>query len=135
MNPVSEVYQFANVVTAGTSQAAPLVFPMQLPYMDVAWIEWIVPPGPGGDVGFWIGSHGQQIIPFASGAPNWIVTDDERAHWDMTGLMDSGDWQMVAYNVGVNDHTVTVRFGLTLRPPPVPGPGVLLPASSLTGQI
>lgn len=124
--PVSEIYQFANTVNAGTAKANPAFFPMALPMMDVAWVEWEVPPGARGDVGFWIGSHGQPIIPFASGPANWIVTDGRAAHWDVADLMDSGDWQMAGYNIGVRPHTVTIRFGLYLPagasitvPPPI----------------
>jgi hypothetical protein len=124
---VSEVYQFANTIPPGTAKATPATFPMILPLMDVVWIEWEVPPGARGNVGFWIGSHGQPIIPFASGPANWIVTDGREVHWDTESLMDSGDWQMAGYNVGQLPHTVTVRFGLTV---PAPGVATFAPISN-----
>lgn len=112
---IKEVQQFANLIPAGTLKAAPAVFSMQLMNLDIDWIEWEVPPGPRGNVGFWIGSHGQPIIPYAAGPANWIVTDGRAAHWDTEGLPDSGDWEMRGYNLGLQPHTVTIRFGL--RPP------------------
>lgn len=111
---IQEVQQFANTIPPGTLQAAPAVFPMRLLELGIEWIEWEVPPGPRGEVGFWIGSHGQPIIPFASGAAQWIVTDGRSAHWDTVNLPDSGDWEMRGYNIGILAHTVTVRFGLAL---------------------
>lgn len=115
---VSQIYQFTNTIPAGTTANAPATFPMTVPLLSIEWIEWEVPPGARGNVGFWIGSKGQQVIPFASGAPQWIVTDGRAAHWDTEDLPDSGDWQMAGYNVGLNPHTITVRFGLSKRAEP-----------------
>lgn len=122
-NPVNEIHVFACTVPAGTTQNNPAVFPATMPMMVVEWVEVIVPPGPRGAVGFWIGSHGQPIIPATVGSPTWIVTDDEKSHWDLTGQMDSGDWQVQAYNTGIDAHTITVRFGLTKTP----GAGLVAP--------
>ena len=134
MTEVSQIQQFACTVPAGTQQASPQVFPMQLLALDIVWLEWIVPPGPRGDVGFWIGSHGQPIIPYAEGAAQWIVTDDERVHWELTDQPDSGDWELQAYNVGVKPHTLYVRWGLAV---PVSVPATwpaMIPTSSLSGN-
>lgn len=114
---VKEVQQFDNTVAAGTPINNPAIFPMALLNLDIEWIEWKVPPGPRGTVGFWIGSHGQPIIPFSSGGPKWIVADGESAHWDTVDLPTSGDWEMRAYNLGILSHTITIRFGLAA---PVP---------------
>lgn len=133
--PVQLIYQFSLTVPAGTAPGAPAVLPMALPSMEVVWVEWRVPPGPRGDVGFWIGSHGESIVPFSNQPNPWIVTDDEGAHWDLTAQMDSGDWELVAYNVGVRAHTVTVRFGLA---PVVNQPTVSVvspPLVSLSGTV
>lgn len=117
--PVSQIMQFACTVPAGTAEASPAVFPMLLLNLDIVWLEWRVPPGPRGDVGFWIGSHGQPIIPYTEGPAQFIVTDDEKVHWDLVDQPDSGDWELQAYNVGVKPHTLYIRWGLAV-PPGVP---------------
>lgn len=124
---VSQIRKFANLIPAGTAVANPAVFPMVLPELDVMWIEWQVPAGPRGNVGFWIGSKGQPIIPYTVGPPTWIVTDNETEHWDVENQMDSGDWEMRGYNLGVRPHTVYIRFGLAV-PVPEPTPGVGFPS-------
>ena len=128
--PVSLIVPYTCLVPAGTAQATPAAFQMTLPPLDIAWLEWTVPPGPGGDVGFWIGSAGQPIIPYTVGAPYWIVTDDEKVHWDLVDQPDSGDWQLQAYNLGVRDHSIYVRWGLA---PPAPAP--VTPPQVITGPI
>ena len=129
---VFQINQFTCQVPAGTAIANPAVFPMVLPNLDIVWLEWEVPPGPRGNVGFWIGSHGQQIIPFGSGAASWIVTDDRFTHWDLVDQPDSGDWELRAYNLGVDPHTIYVRWGLG-PPTDIPVVGVApLAASSIS---
>lgn len=127
--PVSQIVPYTCTVLLGTPASNPQVFPMQLPVnLDVRWVEWEVPPGPRGDVGFWIGSHGQPIIPYAIGAPNWIVTDNRVAHWDLFNLPDSGDWELRAYNTGVKSHTISVFWGLAVPSLTAPaGPTLLTP--------
>lgn len=127
MGAVYQVQQFANLIAAGTAKANPTVFPMALMALDIEWVEWEVPPGARGDVGFWIGSKGQPIFPYTVGAPQWIVTDGRFVHWDLENQPDSGDWEMRGYNIGVRPHTVYIRFGLAL-PAPEPAPGVGFPS-------
>lgn len=135
MAPVQLVLQFALTVPAGTAASSPVSLPMQLPNMDVAWIEYVVPPGPGGEVGFWVGSHGESIIPFSNSRNPWIITDDERVHWDLANQMDSGDWELVGYNVGRLDHVITVRFGLAPVGNGAANPAVVPSLVSLTGTL
>lgn len=135
--PVVLVQQFAVVVPASTPVANPQVTQAQLPGIYVVeWIELKVPPGPRGEVGFYIASSLTQIVPFRTGATaNWLILDNDEIHWDMTDQPDSGDWQIVAYNTGNYDHTLWVRFGLNLAPDPAPPPlrVGLLDATNLSG--
>lgn len=124
---VAQVQQFACTVAPATPVATPAVFPMPLLPLAIEWLEWFVPLGPRGEVGFWIGSHGQPIIPYTVGAPNWIVTDDQHVHWDLADQPDSGDWELRAYNLGVKPHTIYVRWGLSI-PTTVPAGVAVLPS-------
>lgn len=111
---IREVQQFPCTVPANTAKANPAVFPLVMMPLDIEWLEWQVPSGVNGEVGFWLGSEGQQIIPFASGAANWIVTNDYTAHWDVDRLPADTSWELRAYNLGILPHVITVRFGLSL---------------------
>lgn len=128
---IREVQSFPCTIPAGTLPANPHVFQLPMMAMDIEWLEWQVPPGARGDVGFWLGSMGQQIIPFGSGAPSWIVADGYTAHWDMDALAADQSWELRGYNIGLLPHTVTVRFGLALSVPTSSLASSLLPLASL----
>ena len=104
----TRVYAFSVTVPAGTVQAAPLTQSLSFDPAVVSQVEVVVPPGPLGNVGWFIGAAGQQVIPREQGS--WIVTDDEVVKWPVSGLHDSGSWQITAYNTGSHDHTLSVRF-------------------------
>lgn len=129
---IREVQSFRCSIPAGTAQAAPAVFPLPMMPLDIQWIEWEIPAGARGNVGFWLGSQGQQIIPFSSSGPNWIVADGYVAHWDMDNLAADNSWELRGYNLGVLAHIVTVRFGLAM-PPAAPASlaSQLIPTASL----
>jgi len=118
-----EVHSFPVTIPAGTVPTAPLVQAMLMPAREVQEVEVLVPPGPRGEVGFRVGSSGTQILPQQLG--QWIVTDNEVLHWPLEGLHDSGSWECVAYNTGLFQHTITVRFLVNLPGGvgPVAGPG------------
>jgi hypothetical protein len=120
----SQIYHFTVTVPAGTPITSPSHSPMSMPVSTVEWIEWDVPPGSNGKMGFFFASHGQQVIPFTDTGPNWIVTAGRDAHWDLTDQMDSGDWETVGYNTGIYLHRIFVRFGLAV---PLPARGATLP--------
>lgn len=103
-----EVYSFQVLVPAGTAQAAPLVASLGIPPRIVTRIEWRVPEGARGQLGFRLGMAGQRLIPYNAGG--WIVADGEAQGWDFEGLPTSGAWQLIAYNLGTFDHSVYVRM-------------------------
>lgn len=103
-----EVYAFAVTVPAGTPQSALFRQSITMPVRKVDVIEWRVPPGPSGLMGFAVTMGGVTVLPTK---PNtFIVADDEHAEWSLTGLPDSGAWQVSGYNTGVFDHTVYLRW-------------------------
>lgn len=112
------------LVPHGTSQAAPLVTSIRFPERVVTGISWRVPPGPSGKMGWALTSSGTPVIPIQ---PNtYIVTDNQADAWQLEGYLDSGNWQVTAYNTGLYDHTVYLTFRLNLigatTPPPTESP-------------
>lgn len=107
-----EVRRFSVTIPAGTLQAAPQVSPLTMPDRVVRRVVVVVPPGPRGLVGFQLTHAGSQMIPVNSG--QFVVADDERIEWDTEGYIDTGAWQMTAYNTGSFPHTLEVRFEVDL---------------------
>jgi hypothetical protein len=104
----SIIERFAVIIPASTLKTAPIQVNLAMAARIVREVEIIVPPGPRGEVGFQLGSGGSQIIPFTPG--QYIVTDDEIIHWPLEGQIDSGAWQLIAYNTGAFNHTLEIRF-------------------------
>lgn len=97
---------------AGTPQSSPLTINVGFPPRELATLEIVVPPGPMGYMGFAITMGGVNVIPVQSGT--YIVTDDETIHWPLSGMPNSGAWQVTGYNTDVFDHTVYLRFLVNL---------------------
>ncbi len=106
-----EVKSFQVLIPAGTLQSAPQVTSLAMPSRVVNRIEVKVPPGPRGEVGFAFTSGGQQMIPVDLNT--FIVTDSEEISWDLEDQIDSGAWQLSAYNTGNFPHTLYIRFLIT----------------------
>lgn len=129
-----QVRTFSFTIPARTQQAAPATLNTPLGEFIVSAIEWTVPPGPNGNVGFRFSSGGTPMIPANDGG--WIVASGENASWPLTGQITSGAWQIQGYNTGLNDHTVHVRYLLDLvaaAAPPLDMP--LLPAAAIMGEL
>lgn len=105
-----EIRSFTVTVPAGTAIDAGWTYPLDMPPRIVETISVRVPPGPRGTVGFQIGSSGQQIIPYQEG--EWVVTDDDKIEWPLDNQIDSGAWELYAYNDGDFPHTLYIRFAV-----------------------
>ena len=120
-----EIREYAVLVPAGTPQGAPLVTDVSFPQRVVTSVAWRVPPGPSGLMGWALTSAGAPVIPIQPGA--YMVTDNQAGTWDLEGFLDSGNWQVTAYNTGVYPHTIYLTFFLNLPgaavPPPPSSPG------------
>lgn len=103
-----EVWAFQVTIPAGTPQSALFRQSITMPVRKVDILEWRVPPGPSGLMGFAVTMGGVTVIPHSPGT--FIVADDERSEWSLTDLPDSGAWQVSGYNTGVFDHTVYLRW-------------------------
>jgi hypothetical protein len=114
------VYSFQVTIPPGTKTTAPYSQSLTFPVYTVDSIDWRVPPGPLGAMGFQIAQRNQQVIPYAAGT--WIVANDESKTWQIDNLPDNGDWSLIGYNLGQWPHSVYVRFHVE------PVPAALAPA-------
>lgn len=112
-----EVRAFQVTIPAGTLQSAPLRQDMKFPVRKVDTLEIIVPPGPSGLMSFAVTMGGVNVLPTVPGT--FIVTDDEKISWPLTGLPDSGAWQLTGFNTDLFDHTVYLRWLVDLVAAPV----------------
>ena len=103
-----EIRVFAVSVPAGTLASAPQVTQVTMPARLVRELEILVPPGPRGEVGFTVGAAGVQVLPNQAGT--WMVTDNETINWPLENQIESGGWEVRAYNTGNYPHTLTFRF-------------------------
>lgn len=129
-----EVRSFAATIPAGTDATAPHRVDLSFPPREVDSITVRVPPGPSGTVGFALQNSDVTVIPIAG--EDWIITDDEVITWQLTDQITSGSWQLIGYNTGTYDHTVYVRFALSLPPgPDTAGTVALVSADDLAGSL
>ena len=103
-----EFRTFTVTTPSGVLPAAPQVTQLAMPARIVKRIEWVIPPGPNGALGFALGAAGQPVIPYNAGA--FIVTSDEKDGWDIEGGIESGAWEAFTYNTGLLPHTFYLRF-------------------------
>jgi len=103
-----ELWSFQVTIPAGTAVSAPFTQSTTIPVRTPDAVEIIVPPGPSGLMGFAITMGGVNVIPVAP--RTFIVTDDEKIHWPISSLPDSGAWEITGYNVDVFDHAIYLRW-------------------------
>lgn len=103
-----EVHAFTVTIPAGTPIASPRLFNLAMPSRRVDEVRVKVPPGPRGEVGWVMAAAGQQMIPEEAGA--FIVTDNETVVWPLQNQIDSGAWQLIAYNTGGFNHSLYIQF-------------------------
>lgn len=108
----AEYRLFSVTVPALTPIATPQVTSLAMPARIVRAVRVRIPPGPSGLVGWALGAAGVRVIPYNAGA--YMVGDDEVIDWPLEGQIDSGGWQLQAYNLGVYPHTLQVSFALDL---------------------
>ena len=122
------IFEFQVTVPAGTTVASHWSQAMTFPVSDVVEVDILVPPGPRGQVGFALGSSGSQCYPYTPGT--WIVTDDAKMVWQLEEAIDSGSWQLFAYNLGTYPHTIYLTFQTN---PSAPVPTSTAPITALVG--
>lgn len=107
-----EVRHSAVTVPAGTTKAAPLVADVSFPVRVLRRIDYRLPSGCAGLVGFFIAMSKTQVFPLPAGT--YIVGDTVSGGWDVADQPDSGAWQVIAYNLGTFQHTIHLDFHVDL---------------------
>lgn len=101
------VYEYQPLTPAGTVSSAPNKVDLPVPQYELQLVQWVVPPGPQGNLGWQLWYSDALVIPQNGG---WIITDNERNTWELDDMPTGGDWTFVGYNTGSYDHTVYLRF-------------------------
>ena len=104
----TEVHTSLVTIPAGTPQNAPVLIDVSFSAMITEAVDWRVPRGPSGLMGWRLTSGGAQVLPKNLG--QWVITDNEGGHWVLEDLHDSGKWEVQGYNTGTHNHSVHVRF-------------------------
>lgn len=99
------------VISPGSPPTAPQHFPVEFPSAQVDRIDVLIPPGPAGLVGFYIGHGGGSFIPDNSGT--WIIADDRFIQWPLDDAPNNGNWDIVCYNNDAAQHTIWVYFNIS----------------------
>ncbi len=128
----TDIRHFTATIPAGTPIASPAVVAVAMPVRVVRSIDWRVPPGPMGTFGWQIAMGGVKVFP--TGGDFYVVADNQDGSWTLTEAPDSGAWQVIGYNTGVNPHSVYLAFHCDLpeRPSVVSAP---LPAGLLSSSL
>lgn len=103
-----DIQTFNVTVSAGVAIASPAITTIELGVRRVIEIRVEVPPGPRGEVGFWLGSGGVQIVPKNPGT--FIITDNQHLELPIDDFFDSGSWTVAMYNTGHYPHTYQYTF-------------------------
>lgn len=107
-------------IPAGTPEAAPVTVGLAMPVRRVDRIDWRVPHGSQGLMGWRLTMGGVQVLP--DRATPWIITEGMSGTWQVATLPDSGAWQVTGYNTGNYDHSVHLDFHLSVTRPPYTPP-------------
>ena len=104
-----EVRHYTTLVPAGTPVAAPQVTNLVMPPRRVHAVQWRVPPGAAGLMGWRLTMGGVQVLP-TPGTDQWVIAAGESGQWAIEEFPDSGAWQVTAYNTGAFAHSVYHAF-------------------------
>lgn len=128
-----DVQSFSVTIPPGGTPTAPAFFPMHMPARIVTRVTILVPPGPRGEVGFALAAAGVQYLP--SNAGGYITADNYTVDWALEDVIESGAWQIVAYNTGLYSHTLQVVFLCELPSVPPQAPDGLTTTSDVSSSL
>jgi len=99
---------FSITVPAGSTRTNPHKTSLAFQQGEVIEIDVKVPPGPAGNVGFFISAGGERYVPRTPGS--FIVPDDDYFTWPMVNAINTGSWSFTAFNTDIYDHLIQVGF-------------------------
>lgn len=111
-----DIQHFTVTCPPGTAKANPQFTSLTLPPRIVRQIDWRVPKGAMGVMGFLLAMGKVPVLPTSTFA--YVVANGENNSWNPTNYPDSGAWQCVMYNTGANAHSVYLTFHMDLPQPP-----------------
>lgn len=103
-----QVIRATATIPAGVTADSPDTFEVTLDNWDIVSIDLEVPPGPAGNMGFFLSNNGQPWIPRVVG--EYFVWDDHHQSFAVTDYPSGSGWQITGYNTGSYDHIVIVTF-------------------------
>lgn len=109
-----EIRHFTATIPAGTPLAAPVIVDIGFPPRVVTSIDWRVPPGPAGLMGWDLTMGGVRVIP--TQGDRYIIADGQSGTIRPSRELSSGAWQVRGYNTGGQPHSVYLVFHLELIP-------------------
>lgn len=120
-----EVLHFTATIPAGTPLASPVLVNISFPPRVVESIDWRVPGGSLGLMGWRLTMGSVRVIP--TSGDKFIVADSQSGTIRPSRELGSGAWQVSGYNTGSNPHSVYLVFHVDL-PSPRPAGVRLVPA-------
>lgn len=107
-----ETRSFVPTVPANTAVSSPAVLDISFPPRKVERIDWLMPEGSMGLVGWYLAMGGVQLLPQQVG--QYVIAHGQTGFWEVEDLPDSGAWQLIGYNLGTVQHSVHLVFHLGL---------------------
>ena len=95
-------------VAAGTPQSGPATTDVSFPDGTLQRLEIVVPDGHAGFTGIQVLASNAQMVPYTAGA--FLVANGETLAFDLVGQIDTGFFQVRAYNTDIYAHTFHLRF-------------------------
>ena len=120
----SRVELFTVTVPAGTAIATPLSTSIPFDIGEVEAVEFLIPPGPNGLMGFQLRHSSAGVFPRED--DRWIVANGETIRWPVVNAPTGKAWSVRAYNIGIHNHKIYVRLLIHEVPAPIGTPGPAL---------
>lgn len=129
-----EIRHFTATIPANTPLASPVTVNIAMPVRTVSQIDWRVPNGPLGMMGWQLAMGGVRVLPDHD---QFLVANGESGTWHVDDQPDSGAWQVIGYNTGAHAHAVYIAMHcdppVRIIAPPAPLPALgLMPAPDLS---
>lgn len=115
-----EIRRYTATIPAGTAITAPVTVSVAFPVRVVRSVDWSIPPGAQGVMGWQLAMGGVQVVPY--GSDTWVIDNGTSGTFSLDGYPDSGAWQVIGYNTGAYQHSVFLVFHLDLPTRPAPAP-------------